>query len=151
MNLQSKLGEQLKGLAEARFSKEDWEKAFTLSHTKPELRDPKDKEDLTNLLLQLIKDEQQRLVNELLLRKSHGFSDRLLCLVPLKHREQVYEPSKCDAEANRLERFEKDGDELAANREYRCEIRQLVLSTFLALPGFYIGEILDQIRRMVAR
>lgn len=162
MNLQSKLGEQLKGLAEARFSKEDWEKALILSHTEPDLRDPKDKEDLTNLLIKLMDEEQQRLwtkeqrlmaeeqrlMTELLLRKSHGFSDRLLCLVPLKHREQAYEPSKCDAETNRLERFEKDGNELAANREYLCEIRKLVLSTFLALPGFYIGEILDQVRRI---
>jgi hypothetical protein len=79
------------------------------------------------------------------------FSDRLLGLVPLKHREQAYEPSKCDAEANRLERLEKDGNEVAANREYRREIRKLVLSTFLALPRFYIGKFLHQIRRMVAR
>jgi hypothetical protein len=81
----------------------------------------------------------------------NDFSDRLLGLLPLKHRERAYEPSKYDAEANRLERLEKDGNEEAANREYRREIRQLVLSTFLALPRFYVGEILDQIRRMVAR
>jgi hypothetical protein len=154
MNLQSKLGitgKELKVLAEAGFSKEDWEKAFVLSDTEPDLRDPKDKEDLTNLLIQLM-NEKQRLTNELLLlRKSHGFSDRLLCLVPLKHLERAYEPAKCGAEASRLERIEKDGNEVAANCEYHNEMRKVVFFTFLTFPMFLIDEILGLVRHMVPR
>jgi len=79
------------------------------------------------------------------------FSDRLLRFVPPKHLERAYEPSKYDAEAKRLERLEKDGNEVSANREYRHEMRKLVLSTLLTLPRFFIGEILGQVRRMIAR
>jgi hypothetical protein len=78
-------------------------------------------------------------------------SDQLLGLMPHKYRERAYEPAKCDADASRLERFEKDGNDLAANREYRRVIRKLVLSTFLTLPRFYLDEIWSQIRRRVAR
>jgi hypothetical protein len=161
MNLQSKLlgitGElsaeliaaYLKDLAKAGFSKEDWEKAIALAHTKPELRDPKDKEDLTNLIIQLMDDEEQ-LRNELL-RKSHGFSDRLLCLMPLRYLERAYQPAKCDAAVTRLERLEKDGNEVAANREYHREMRKVVFFTFLTLPIFLMGEIWAQVGRMVSR
>ena len=62
-------------------------------------------------------------------------------MVPRKHLEQVYETSKSDAEAKRLERLEKGSNELAADREYRREIRQVVLGTFLTLPKFFIAEI----------
>jgi hypothetical protein len=83
--------------------------------------------------------------------KSEGFSDRLLCLMPLKYRERAYEPAKCDAEASRLERLEKDGNEVAANREYHREMRKVVFFTFLTLPIFLMGEILARVQRMVAR
>jgi hypothetical protein len=79
------------------------------------------------------------------------FFDRLLGLMPLKYRERAYEPSKCDAETNRLERLEKDGNEVAANRGYRREMCKVVFIIFLALPMFLMGEILAQVRRMVAR
>jgi hypothetical protein len=75
----------------------------------------------------------------------------LLRLVPRKHLERAYEPSKCDAEANRLERLEKDENEVAANREYRRTILKLVLGTLLTLPMFFMSEILGQVRRMIAR
>lgn len=138
-------GEQLRGLAEAGFSKEDWKKAFNLLRTEPVLGDPKDIEDLTNLLIRLMNEEQ------VLLRKSHGFSDRFLCFMPLKHLERTYEPAKCDAEASRLERLEEDGNEVAANLEYRREMRKVVFFTFLTLPIFLMGEIWAQVRRMVLR
>lgn len=81
----------------------------------------------------------------------NDLSEQVLGLLSPKHLERAYEPSRCDAEASRLERWENDGNEVAANREYRREIRKLVLITFLTLPRFYIDEIWSQIRRMVAR
>jgi|ERR1700730_7742055 hypothetical protein len=81
----------------------------------------------------------------------NDFSDRLLVLVPPQHLERAYEPSKCDAEANRLELLQKDGNEAAANRGYRREMCKVVLITFLTLPMFLMDEILGQVRRMVAR
>lgn len=82
---------------------------------------------------------------------SNDFSYRLLGLVAPKHLERTFEPSMCDAVANRLERVEKDGNEVAANLDCRREMCKAILMTFLTLPTFYIGEILSQIRRMVAR
>jgi hypothetical protein len=81
----------------------------------------------------------------------NGFSDRLLVLMPPKQLERVYKPAKCDAEASRLESLLKDGDEVAANREYHREMCKVVFFTFLTLPIFLMGEILAQVRRMVAR
>jgi len=77
--------------------------------------------------------------------------DQLLRLLPLRYLERAYEPSKWDAEANRVERFEKEGNVLAANHEYRREMRKVVLFTFLTLPIFLMGEVLAQVRRMVSR
>jgi hypothetical protein len=79
----------------------------------------------------------------------NGFPDGLLRLVPRKHLDLVYEISKSDAEVNRLERLEKDGNQLAADREYRREIRKAVLGTFSTLPRFLIGEIFGHLRRIV--
>jgi hypothetical protein len=105
--------------------------------------------------------DQKDLLTEKLIRESERklrksidfsnvFSEFLLHLVPLKHLERAYEPSKCDAEANRLERLEKDGNEAAANWEYRREINKVRLNTLLTLPRFLIGEIWGQVRRCVS-
>lgn len=80
-----------------------------------------------------------------------SFSDGFLRFVPRKHLERVYEPSKEEAEMDRLERFEKDGNEVAANREYCRQIREAVLMTLLTIPWFFISEIWGRVRRMVAR